>query len=410
VGEAADLVSPMVADHHRRVAYLTREIGLALRIDEPSLNRAVLAAGLHDIGAFSLGERLRALEFDQQLIEHAEPGAALVQDFAPFAPLAPIIRHHHTEWQRGAGATHGEQPVPDEAHLVYVADRIAVLFDPRSKPLGQSAAIVDAIVGGREERFRPDVVDAFRAAADSEIIWLGLAADQSPLDAAPGETSIGRHEVDLGEFARMLAHVVDFRSPFTATHSSGVAAVAAALGGVTGLKEAQCDTLEVAGLLHDLGKLSVPNEVLEKGGPLNASEQRLVRAHSYYTGHILRSIPELAGLADLAAAHHEHPDGSGYPERLSGEQLAQDARVLAVGDVFTALTEDRPYRAALNKDRVMEILAGLAARNHVDAVVVEALGDGFGEIDLQRVAAQETARLRRAQVAATAASVAERAG
>jgi HD-GYP domain-containing protein (c-di-GMP phosphodiesterase class II) len=108
-----------------------------------------------------------------------------------------------------------------------------------------------------------------------------------------------------------------------------------------------CDKMEIAGLVHDLGKLQVPDEILDKPGPLSREEKLVMNRHSFETYQILRRIPGLEDVAAWAAYHHETLDGAGYPYNLDGHELPRPARFIAVADVFQALAQNRPYRASL---------------------------------------------------------------
>jgi HD-GYP domain-containing protein (c-di-GMP phosphodiesterase class II) len=130
--------------------------------------------------------------------------------------------------------------------------------------------------------------------------------------------------------------------------------------------------VELAGLLHDLGKLGVPNLILDKPGRLDASEMEVIRRHPELTMRILEPIPTFDGVAELAARHHERLDGRGYFRGLAAPDLAIGARVVAVADVFEALTADRPYRAAMSPEQALGIMR-VEAGQHLSGDVIEAL-------------------------------------
>jgi len=118
----------------------------------------------------------------------------------------------------------------------------------------------------------------------------------------------------------------------------------------------QLNELRRAALLHDVGKLAISNRILDKPGKLTAAEFARVREHPEMTRRVLERVPGFAPLAPVAAAHHERLDGSGYPDGLTAEQLTMPMRLLAVADVYEALTSDRPYRAALRSEQALEII------------------------------------------------------
>ena len=140
--------------------------------------------------------------------------------------------------------------------------------------------------------------------------------------------------------------IIDLKSPFTATHSTGVSACADALSELMERADERLK-IRIAGNLHDLGKLVIPNSILEKGTGLSIEEYQIIKSHSYYSYTIMNSIADLGDVAEWGRFHHEKIDGSGYPFHHSGDRLPTQARIIAVSDVFTALAEDRPYRKGM---------------------------------------------------------------
>ena len=160
--------------------------------------------------------------------------------------------------------------------------------------------------------------------------------------------------------------MIDAKSPYTARHSERVAELAVGAAAVLGFGAVGLRDLRRAALLHDIGKLAISNRILDKPAKLTEDEFAKVREHPLYSLRILERAPCFASIAWIAAAHHERLDGSGYPFGLSAEKLTTPMRVLAVADVYEALTAERPYREALGHETAMEILgrggAGLRCR------------------------------------------------
>ena len=138
-----------------------------------------------------------------------------------------------------------------------------------------------------------------------------------------------------------FAIIIDAKSPSTSHHSSEVARVALRIAAQQGHAEASMQTLERAALLHDLGKLGVPNSILEKPSQLSLDEWECVKRHPQQTFQILNRVPTFGAIAEIAANHHEKLDGSGNHRGLAGESLCASSRVLAVADIFEALTAPR---------------------------------------------------------------------
>jgi HD-GYP domain-containing protein (c-di-GMP phosphodiesterase class II) len=161
---------------------------------------------------------------------------------------------------------------------------------------------------------------------------------------------------DLDRIASAFADIVDAKSPLTASHSQGVAGYAWALAGHMGLSPGEATDVRRAGLLHDLGKLGVPNAILDKPSSLTEAEYEQIKRHPELTLSILSPVAELAAVGEMAACHHERLDGRGYFRGLAAPSLALGARIVAVADVYEALTADRPYRKAMPYEQAIAIL------------------------------------------------------
>ena len=165
-----------------------------------------------------------------------------------------------------------------------------------------------------------------------------------------------------------LAEALDIRDTGTAKHSRTVGRYARLMALEMGLGEARAERIELAGLLHDVGKIGISDRVLTKPGPLDAEEWAQMRTHPQIGARLL-SRPELADLRGWILAHHERPDGQGYPFGLSGDEIPIEARIVAVADAYEAMTADRVYRLALGEQTAREELASCAGEQFDPEVV-----------------------------------------
>jgi len=389
ISSAIALFDPFIADHHTNVAYIASQVARELGCSQQTQYELVLSGLLHDIGMLSLPAEQRRQEIAscEGLYQHSEIGYQLLKKFRHFESVANIIRYHHDE----GDLSHVDVAV--EAALLRIADRIDTLIDRNQPILEQVDHIVADVVRRTGTDFAPAHVDAFTELASKERFWLDIASPslQALLLGNGSHYSIELDGDDLLDFAEMFAYVIDFRCRFTSTHSSGVATVASVIANLVGFSAAECEKMRVAGYLHDIGKLAVPQDLLEKPGKLSSSEYRVMKSHAYYTDRILKPLRGLDDIRMWAAMHHERMNGYGYPDRCNARDIPLGARVMAIADVFTALLEPRPYRERMKKDVVVRMFQGLARDNVLDSQLVNVLIANFDTINRHRELAQDEA-------------------
>lgn len=389
LSRAVDLISNEVVNHQIKVGYIALCLGAEMGLPPEQQDALFMAGALHDVGALSLQERLDLLEFETQDQLHGERGYRLLRRFPPLARAAEFIRYHHAHWR----TARKREDIPLGSLILHLADRVAVVIDDHEHILQQVPRIKARVLPQSGEMFMPDVVDAFQRLAARQHFWLYTVSDSLywSLGKRLGPLTVELDMEGLLGISRLFSRIIDFRSRFTATHSQGVAASAEALAALMGFSARECQMIRVAGNLHDLGKLAVPSEILEKPGRLTDEEYSLMKGHSFYTYHILEAIEELEIITLWASFHHERLDGSGYPFQISGDQLPLPARIVAVADVFTAITEDRPYRAGMDPEAALGLLRKMAEEGALDRGVVGVLADNFSEVNSVRHRAQEDA-------------------
>ena len=396
VSSALDLVSPEVVGHHLRVARIARAIAGEFGFARDRMRDLLVAAALHDSGALSLRERLSIMEYEiQNPGDHAEAGFRLLKSFPRFEQAAGIVRFHHLPWDFGRGEQWRGRRVPPESHLLHLADRVSVLPMCRSGDPGRAREAVHRVTSGSGSRFKPEFVEALEAASARPGFWREMAAvgdEDLRKDPVLGEVALS--EADFRGLAHLFWQIVDFRSKFTATHTSGVAAVAGFLAPLAGVTGAAGRMVAISAGLHDLGKLAVPAETLEKERKLTREEVTTLRSHPLHGWRILANVSGLEQINSWANYHHERLDGQGYPFRLTADQIPFESRIVAVADVFTALTEERPYRRGMSIREATNILGEMADDGALDHEVVGLMARNRGEAALIRRLAQEGAGAR----------------
>jgi len=366
LSRAGDINKQVFLDHAERVAHIAFHLGRKLDWTEAELNELVLSALLHDVGILTSDEQLALADLEpvrERVSAHCLRGYRLVRSISLFSGLARNVLEHHDYYSPNL------RPIPAVLH---VADRVDIILKKDTYYLWQVEDILAYFTHRQGDVFSPEVVEALRRVAQTPSFWLDL--QHRNYQYAAGRSSFRRKLTidELEELGELVATIVNAKSPWTGDHSKGVADVAEFLARKLDMPETKGRTIKGAGLLHDLGKLAVPDEILMHPGGLSREQRAVMQQHTYHTYHLIREFgPGAEELAGWAAFHHERLDGTGYPFGLRAEQLGLEARLMAVADIPQSLLEHRPYRPAMSKDKVTALLRNNVQAGHIDPELTE---------------------------------------
>jgi HD-GYP domain-containing protein (c-di-GMP phosphodiesterase class II) len=285
-----------------------------------------------------------------------ERGAEIAQALGFSEHTADAIRSMDEHWD-GGGYPEGRRgtAIPLLGRIIGLA-QVAEIFSEQGGPAEALTVVRDR----RGRWFDPDLVNAFMSVAGDRRLWSQLTSPDLQEHVSAVEPQVMPFAVDearLDRIATAFSWVVDAKSPFTYHHSERVAELATTIAECFSLPREERVRIKRAALLHDIGKLAVPNRILDKPDRLTDGEWEIVRLHPYYSYQILERVPVFGEFAFDASAHHERMDGRGYYRNLRGDQLSLCARILATADKFDALSADRPYRKGIPAERVHEMLS-----------------------------------------------------
>jgi len=361
-----------ITHHGRRTAYTALHTGRKLGLNEQELFDLTAYSLLHDIGIIEHQYPPSNMQTDRLVLErdpnHCESGQRILSSFYFLTPLDHVILYHH-EYEDGSGiyGKKGDE-IPLFSRIIAMADYLDTRLYRKGTP-GEVRNSVSELAG---VTFPKQIVSAFIAASETETFWEDLMPENITYAL---ERTMPRLDTQLSlkEFIRTaetISAMVDGKSPFTSTHISGIASRALQFAEASGFSQEHSRMFYIAALLHDVGKLIIPNRILEKEAPLNEEEFILIRRHPYYTEKAMHQMGLDPKIIAWARNHHERLDGSGYPNGLSSVELDFESRVIAVLDIYQSLIEDRPYRKALSHAEAVEILKDLGAQQKIDRDII----------------------------------------
>lgn len=298
---------------------------------------------------------------EEMITLRCDRGASIVTKLGMGKIAAQAVRSLDEHWD-GSGypeRAKGAQ-IPLLSRICAIAQHLDVFFTGR----GAEAAI-QTLKRRTGTWFDPELVKAALSLHRRGALWANCSMIEDldetrrvALDLDPARRKhLDANQIDL--ICEAFAEVVDAKSHFTFCHSMGVADAALAIAQHIGLREERVQLVRRAALLHDIGKLSVSNSILDKQGKLTQQEWKAVYQHPMHTRRILERVGPLREIAVVAGEHHEKLDGTGYPDRLMARDLSLESRIIAVADVYGSLSEDRPYRAGLTLDQIVAIMREL---------------------------------------------------
>lgn len=349
IQRALNHVDPRLIEHGERVAYLGLRLIEAAGDTTPEQRRdACIAMLLHDIGAYKTEEIDNMLQFETHSVwQHSIYGYLFLKHLSPLPQLAPAILFHHASYQILQAL---DAPHQDFAQQIHLADRVdTYLVIHRKRP-------PEGLFEHMHGRFSPGVLELLHRAERSDphlydrLLEGGAhAALETCTAAAPFDSQT------IERYLRMVVCSIDFRSPHTVTHTITAESISEALARRMGLTETERYQVKYGALLHDLGKIAIPVEILESPGALSPAQMEIMKTHVTLTEEILGDSIDPV-VRDIAVRHHEKLDGSGYPRGLTGDMLSTGQRIVAVADIVSALTGVRSYKKSFDKARVCSIL------------------------------------------------------
>lgn len=381
LSEALDCVEKEVlgvTDHHaKRVAWLCICMGRKAGMDEEEVSDLAMAALLHDnaLNEYKSDYEYRVLKPNVTGRAHCIAGEENLKLIPGCLGGREFVLYHH-ECADGSGAFgKKEQETPLGAQLIHIADDVDlnVSLGNRGEEIYEKVSTyVNERVGSL---FAKKVAELFLSCLTEECLEVLSNENIDELLLGIQDREI---RVEKG-IAELFARIIDYKSPFTRNHSVGLAEKAECMARHLGYDKEKVGMFYMAGAFHDVGKLFVNNEVLEKPGKLNEEEYAHIQSHALETYRLLSKITGFAEIRDWASYHHEKLNGKGYPFGKCADELTEEMRLMACLDIYQALTEERPYKAGMAHAKAISILRELVKREELDAGLVEEIDKVFGE-------------------------------
>lgn len=369
-----DSMDDRLAGHGEKVAYIMYKLlkchgGYS---DEEILRMITLAV-FHDIGVYKIEERDHIVDIDLEIpMNHSVYGYLFIKYFSPLSDLADIVLGHHLYPKDFNDSA--KVKIPKEALILNLADSIAVLqlhFNKIDPMLILNKSSNDLLEEHKE---------LFKKACNEYDLIEKIETDTylNELYEILDKRELSRREIIA--YARMLNYAIDFRSESTVVHTITVEEISWQISKMLGLDDYKSTIIKIASMLHDIGKLSIPINILEKKGKLTQEEFEIIKCHTIVGYNILSNMG-IDDIRDIATLHHEKLNGTGYPFCLKGDNISKEARIVAVADVLSALIGKRSYKDEFSKDEVISILSNMASNYEIDKDICKLVIENYDYIE-----------------------------
>jgi putative nucleotidyltransferase with HDIG domain len=395
LSEGLDLAEGRLMGHAKRICYIAMSVARALGLQEKEQLHLYYAALLHDVGVPAASADLsRLIGLNEDALFAASPrrppeelaaecpsiemetivgafhrhctlGAESALSLGFHKEVAEAVSSSHEHWD-GSGYPEGlaATDIPLLSRILGLADWAESIISDQSSSLVARRNTTWEMSTISQIVLDPYLIECISEICRDDRFWLGLYSDDLPrslLAMKPNENGRGKRGTNVLQLTEGVAQVIDSKSPYTNGKSISVARMAEQLAEAIGLPPRQVLLIRIAALLHDIGQLGVPARILGKPEILTLTEMQLMQKHPSYSRLIVEALPGLEDAALWVGAHHERPDGKGYPEMLGADLIPLESKIIAAANVYVALTSERPYRPALSQREALKIMKGVAS-------------------------------------------------
>jgi len=364
--------------HSKRIAYLSIQLGKYFNLTVEELLDLAACAALHDNALTEYiedeyGKGNASKESKKELVigKHCLLGEKNVKKLPFFNDVSGAILFHH-ECADGSGPFMKKtSETPLYARIIHLSDQVDAMFDLSIVTDEKLEKIISFLKQEEDKLFDRDSINAFLQTVTKEKLGK-MKNDQIEnvlFEELPYMERDYTYE-ELIHFSSLYAKIVDYKSESTKDHSLGIAKKCLTMAKYYGYDEEKQAKLYFAGAVHDIGKLVVERDILEKPDKLTEDEYEHIKTHAYYTYQILHKIKGLEDITRWASRHHEKLNGKGYPFGKTEDQLGKEERLIACLDIYQALTEKRPYKEGMSHEKSIQIIQKMVDRNELDGNIV----------------------------------------
>ena len=373
--------------HSKRVAYMSVCMAQEFGIAGDSLQDLAACALLHDNALTQyISEEFHNV-VDESSVQSITPnqlgihciyGEENLKKYPFKTDVNGVILYHH-ENANGTGSFAKKwNEVPLFARIIHLCDILDSFCRTKNIDKNTWERAKSYLIKSKGTIFDDECVDVFfKTFSKESFVLMGRAnLEKLLLEKVPRTMQEYDNEV-CKDIADLFAKIIDYKSEFTSKHSLGVAECAAKISRYMGYDDETVYKMYLAGALHDIGKVVIDNDILEKPGRLTSEEFSKMKNHAEVTYYILSQINDFEDIRDWASYHHEKLDGSGYPFGKKGDELTTNERIMACVDIYQALTEKRPYKDGMSHEKACEILGDMAVKGWIDRDIVSVVRKCF---------------------------------
>lgn len=362
-------------NHGKRVAYASLRIAEKMGFKNKDLYDIVSLAILHDNGICEASSNSLKGEINEEehRIDHCIIGENNIVNYPFLKKRKNIIRYHHEAYDGSGFYRLKGSEIPLISQIIFFNDYLENKFELDKIDANNRREICNFVKEMGGKIFNPEICSIFLEILNNESFILDLKNNfiDMALNSRMNEFYLDLSLEEILNITDVFSRIIDSKSKFTRRHSKGIAEKVATMADYYEYDKEQKIKLIIAANLHDLGKLAIPNSILDSPKKLTEDEFYMIKSHTYYTRAALSQINGFEDITEWASNHHEKLNGFGYPYGKNGDELDFNSRLMGCIDIYQALTEERPYRKPLKHDTVMSIMNDMVQGGYIDKIIVK---------------------------------------